>query len=77
MAGGGKICELRLEDRGSNELFAACPIDSYPGLAVEAVTDSSRYFVICIIEKASGRKVGRLIGQLLIWGEIELKVSPP
>ena len=34
--------QLKLEDRGSNELFAACPIDQYPGPAVEAVTDSSR-----------------------------------
>jgi len=55
-AGGGRNCELRLEDRGSNELFAACPVESYPGLAVEAVTDSSRYFVICILDKESGRK---------------------
>lgn len=54
--GGSKSCELRLEDRGSNELFAACPVESYPGMAVEAVTDSSRYFVICIIDKGSGRK---------------------
>merc|ERR1712130_822147 len=38
------------EDRGSNELFAACPIDQYPGPAVEAVTDSSRYFVIKIVD---------------------------
>ena len=35
--------QLKLEDRGSNELFAACPIDQYPGPAVEAVTDSSRW----------------------------------
>lgn len=53
---GGKICELRLEDRGSNELFAACPVENYPGLGMEAVTDSSRYFVICILDKESGRK---------------------
>lgn len=56
VAGGGKNCELRLEDRGSNELFAACPIETHPGLAVEAVTDSSRYFVICIIDRDTGRK---------------------
>merc|ERR1719244_870034 len=42
--------QLKLEDRGSNELFAACPIDQYPGPAVEAVTDSSRYFVIKIVD---------------------------
>ena len=47
-------CEIRLEDKTTGELFAACPIESYPGTSVEAVTDSSRYFVICIQD--SGRK---------------------
>ena len=28
------------------DLFAACPVDAFPGLAVEAVSDSSRYFVL-------------------------------
>ncbi|UYV62406.1 NECAP1 [Cordylochernes scorpioides] len=28
------------------ELFATCPVDKYPGLAIEPVMDSSRYFVI-------------------------------
>ena len=41
---------LKLEDKGSGELFAACPVDAYPGPAVEAVTDSSRYFVIKIVD---------------------------
>ena len=50
---GGK-CELRMEDKMSGQLFAACPVDNYPGVAVEAVTDSSRYFVLCIQD--SGRK---------------------
>lgn len=44
---------LKLEDKGSNELFAACPIETYPGSALEAVTDSSRYFVIRIINEAN------------------------
>ena len=47
-------CEIRLEDKNSGELFAACPVENYPGTSVEAVTDSSRYFVICIQD--SGRK---------------------
>jgi len=46
-----KKVRLKLEDRGSNELFAACPIDQYPGPAIEAVTDSSRYFVIKIVDE--------------------------
>ena len=32
------------------ELFAQCPVESYPGVAVEQVLDSSRYFVIRIQE---------------------------
>lgn len=33
----------------SGELFAKCPVDDYPGMAVEAVLDSSRYFVLKIV----------------------------
>ena len=44
----GKECEIKLEDKSTGELFAACPVEHYPGGSVEAVTDSSRYFVICI-----------------------------
>ena len=43
-------CFLKLEDRTSGELFAQAPIDQYPGPAVEAVLDSSRYFVIKIVD---------------------------
>lgn len=32
----------------AGELFAKSPIDKYPGIAVEAVMDSSRYFVLRI-----------------------------
>lgn len=32
----------------SGELFAKAPVDTYPGIAVEAVMDSSRYFVLRI-----------------------------
>jgi len=48
-----KLVILKLEDKGSNELFAACPIDKYPGPAIEAVTDSSRYFVIRIMNEST------------------------
>lgn len=30
------------------ELFAKCPVEEYPGIAVESVMDSSRYFVLRI-----------------------------
>lgn len=32
----------------SGELFAQAPVEQFPGIAVESVTDSSRYFVIRI-----------------------------
>ncbi|GLV34214.1 uncharacterized protein CBL_00144 [Carabus blaptoides fortunei] len=44
----GEECFIKLEDKNSGELFAKCPIDTYPGVAVESVTDSSRYFVLRI-----------------------------
>uniref|UniRef100_T2M9U2 Adaptin ear-binding coat-associated protein 1 n=1 Tax=Hydra vulgaris TaxID=6087 RepID=T2M9U2_HYDVU len=45
---------IKFEDRNSGELFAQAPIDQYPGPVVEAVSDSSRYFVIKIQDE-SGR----------------------
>lgn len=50
----GKTCCIKLEDKNSGELFAKSPIDKYPGIAVEAVMDSSRYFVLRI-EDDNGR----------------------
>jgi len=32
----------------AGELFAQCPVESYPSSAVEQVLDSSRYFVVRI-----------------------------
>ncbi|CAL8078948.1 unnamed protein product [Calicophoron daubneyi] len=45
----GKDLTIKLEDRNTGELFAACPVDAYPGIAVEPVLDSSRYFVIRLV----------------------------
>ncbi|KRY46176.1 Adaptin ear-binding coat-associated protein 1, partial [Trichinella britovi] len=42
----GKKVILKLEDKTSGDLFAECPIESYPSPAYESVIDSSRYFVI-------------------------------
>ncbi|XP_058791860.1 NECAP-like protein CG9132 [Phymastichus coffea] len=47
VAKGDAVC-IKLEDKISGALFAKCPIEAYPGIAVEAVTDSSRYFVLRI-----------------------------
>ncbi|CAB3378760.1 Hypothetical predicted protein [Cloeon dipterum] len=44
----GNDCTIKLEDKNSGELFAKCPIETYPGMAIEAVADSSRYFVLRI-----------------------------
>lgn len=38
----------------AGELFAQAPVSEYPGCVVEAVTDSSRYFVIRI-EDGNGK----------------------
>lgn len=44
----GDAVVLKLEDKITGQLFAKCPIEQHPGTAVEAVTDSSRYFVLRI-----------------------------
>ncbi|XP_072754798.1 NECAP-like protein CG9132 isoform X1 [Anoplolepis gracilipes] len=44
----GDNITIKLEDKITGELFAKCPIEQYPGIAVEPVTDSSRYFVLRI-----------------------------
>ncbi|KAK7916657.1 hypothetical protein WMY93_012418 [Mugilogobius chulae] len=50
----GKVAFIKLEDKNTGELFAQAPVDQYPGVAVEAVTDSSRYFVVRI-DDGNGR----------------------
>ncbi|XP_020608276.1 adaptin ear-binding coat-associated protein 1-like [Orbicella faveolata] len=47
----GKECYIKIEDKTSGELFAKCPVDDYPGIAVEGVLDSSRYFVLKIVDE--------------------------
>ncbi|CAN9503633.1 unnamed protein product [Ophioblennius macclurei] len=44
----GKVAFIKLEDKVSGELFAQAPVKEYPGVAVETVSDSSRYFVLRI-----------------------------
>lgn len=46
----GNNVSLKLEDKNSGVLFANCPVDTYPGVAIESVTDSSRYFVIRVLD---------------------------
>lgn len=51
----GDVAYIRLEDKNSGELFAQAPVEQFPSIAVEGVTDSSRYFVIRI-EDGNGRR---------------------
>nr|XP_040021486.1 adaptin ear-binding coat-associated protein 1-like [Gasterosteus aculeatus aculeatus] len=44
----GKAAFVKLEDKISGELFAQAPVEEYPGITVETVSDSSRYFVLRI-----------------------------
>ncbi|XP_052759876.1 LOW QUALITY PROTEIN: adaptin ear-binding coat-associated protein 2-like [Mya arenaria] len=46
----GRDLSIKLEDKTSGELFARCPIEQYPSIAVESVMDSSRYFVLRIMD---------------------------
>uniref|UniRef100_A0A8C4X7Q7 NECAP endocytosis associated 2 n=1 Tax=Erpetoichthys calabaricus TaxID=27687 RepID=A0A8C4X7Q7_ERPCA len=50
----GNIAYIKLEDKTSGELFAQAPVEQYPGISVESVVDSSRYFVIRI-QDGTGR----------------------
>jgi hypothetical protein len=42
-----------MEDKTTGQLFAECPVTEYPTKDIEAVNDSSRYFVFRI--QNSGR----------------------
>lgn len=56
MGAGAKIC---LEERGTDgKLYAVCPIETYPGLAIQSVADSSRYFVIKVTEGGKTAHLG-------------------
>ena len=38
----GKGAKIRLEEKDNDSLFRECPVETYPGLAIQSVTDSSR-----------------------------------
>ena len=52
-----EACALKLEDKGSGKLYAECPVETYPGPAIETVSDSSRFFVIRV---ADGGRIAHL-----------------
>ncbi|KAL5965019.1 Adaptin ear-binding coat-associated protein 1 [Taenia solium] len=47
---------IRLEEAVSGRLYAQCPVEAFPSVAVEQVLDSSRYFVIRLVSD-DGRTV--------------------
>lgn len=53
----GNNVSLKLEDKMSGALFANCPVETYPGIAIESVSDSSRYFVIRVLDDNGKNKV--------------------
>ncbi len=44
----GFLCDVVVFFAG--ELFAMCPVDAHPGVAVEPVSDSSRYFILRLLD---------------------------
>ena len=38
----GKGAKIKLEEKIGEKVYAECPIESYPGLAIQSVADSSR-----------------------------------
>ncbi|ELP85816.1 hypothetical protein EIN_281870 [Entamoeba invadens IP1] len=53
VVGRGEQCIVKFVDPNTDATFAQCPVG--PG-AVEPVIDSSRYFVVRIVDEAQGRK---------------------
>lgn len=39
------------------ELFAICPVEAHPGIAVEPVSDSSRYFILRLLDPSGEQTV--------------------
>lgn len=46
--GVGRVCSCHSSSCPAGELFAQAPVREFPGIAVETVSDSSRYFVLRI-----------------------------
>eukprot|EP00249_Psilotum_nudum_P008735 c21474_g1_i2 orf=158-682(+) len=58
----GDECSIRLEDNTTGELYAQAPIREGQPLPVEAVIDSSRFFVLRIEDNSSGQTRHAFIG---------------
>eukprot|EP00197_Chlamydomonas_leiostraca_P014473 CAMPEP_0202860684 /NCGR_PEP_ID=MMETSP1391-20130828/2313_1 /ASSEMBLY_ACC=CAM_ASM_000867 /TAXON_ID=1034604 /ORGANISM="Chlamydomonas leiostraca, Strain SAG 11-49" /LENGTH=292 /DNA_ID=CAMNT_0049539907 /DNA_START=226 /DNA_END=1105 /DNA_ORIENTATION=- len=52
----GEECEIRIEDPNTDQEFAVCPVPyGKRTVSVEAVSDSSRYFVLRVEDRATKR----------------------
>ena len=51
----GKGAKIKLEEKSGEKVYAECLIESYPGLAVQSVADSSRWFLISLSDLFSPR----------------------
>eukprot|EP00800_Vazella_pourtalesii_P022097 TRINITY_DN849_c0_g1_i1.p1 TRINITY_DN849_c0_g1~~TRINITY_DN849_c0_g1_i1.p1 ORF type:complete len:241 (-),score=67.59 TRINITY_DN849_c0_g1_i1:217-939(-) len=54
----GPKCVIKLEDKTTGELFAECPIENYPAPNIDPVIDSSRYFVLKVVNGMDHAFVG-------------------
>jgi len=64
----GPAVTIKLEDRNNGELFAQCPVEAYPGVAVEAVMDSSRYFVLRLVGDGGDKFLATFPVKLIFFG---------
>ena len=55
---------MRLEDQTSGELFAMCPLpmDGPSASAVDPVVDSSRYFVLRVVDRSGPKEQHAWLG---------------
>ena len=55
----GKGAKIKLEDKDSDVLFKEVPIETYPGLAIQSVTDSSRWS--CVTRHVGSVMIGSFL----------------
>lgn len=51
----GTECYIKLDEKSTGQFFGQCPIDKYPSTAIESVSDSSRYFVLKLVNEQTKR----------------------
>nr|XP_027194781.1 NECAP-like protein CG9132 [Dermatophagoides pteronyssinus] len=51
----GDECFIKLDEKSTGQFFGKCPVDKYPGMSIEPVSDSSRYFVLRLVNEQTNR----------------------